>query len=100
MMSNRAPHPQLQRPEGREIALRLGTVRVGLYLAVAVIAGSIVYALLTWDRPNRSLMLSLDAIAFLSILIVARLPMERVVLGPWREPFFVGWSGLYAVMVA
>jgi diguanylate cyclase (GGDEF)-like protein len=99
-MSHRATQPQLERPEDREIALRLSTVRVGIYLTAWVTAGALAYALLTWERPNRDVLIGLNAIALLSLLVIALLPMERVVRGPWREPFFVGWSGLYVVMVA
>ncbi len=80
--------------------LRLETVRVGRSLAVLVSLGSAVYALLTWDQPHRDLLLALSALALLSAVGIGLLPIERIVRGRWREPFFICWSALYVVAIA
>ncbi|MBE2317895.1 GGDEF domain-containing protein [Solirubrobacter sp. CPCC 204708] len=59
-----------------------------------------VYAALTWNEPNRPLMATAFAVAALSTLALARLPMDRIVAGRWREPFFVSWSVSIIALIA
>lgn len=63
-------------------------------------SGSAIYALATWDRPNRATLLIVAAIAMASIPVVLGLPLERIVRGRWREPFFVFWTGFLLVCIA
>jgi diguanylate cyclase (GGDEF)-like protein len=99
-MSERETRVDPDCPAEREIAERLATVRVGCLLALVVSLGAAAYSLLTWERPDRELLLVLAAVAMLTVPVVAALPTERIVRGRWREPFFVVWSGCYVALIA
>jgi diguanylate cyclase (GGDEF)-like protein len=76
----------------QEIQLRLASVGVGIGLTVIVCLGGAVYALATWDQPNRSLILAAIAAGLLSVPLMRLLPIERIVRSRWRETFFLIWS--------
>jgi diguanylate cyclase (GGDEF)-like protein len=84
----------------QEIQVRLQTVSVGLWLTVIVSLGIGLYALLTWDQPNRSLILAITVIGLASAPLIRLLPLERIVRGRWREPAFVGWSTADLLLIA
>lgn len=86
--------------EERELAFRLASTRVAIALTGLAASGSAIYALATWDRPNRATLLIVAAIALASIPVVLALPLERIVRGRWREPFFVFWTGFLLVCIA
>src|SRR3954454_953606 len=75
-----------------EIRVRLESVRVGQGLTLVVCAGAQAYALATWDRPQRALLTAIFVVAALSAVLIPRLPIERIVRGPHREKWFLGWS--------
>src|SRR3954447_18429593 len=75
-----------------EIRVRLQSVRVGQGLTLVVCAGAQAYALATWDRPQRALLSAIFVAAALSALLISALPIERIVRGPHREKWFLGWS--------
>src|SRR3954452_23351620 len=77
-----------------EIRVRLESVRVGQWLTLVVCAGAQAYALATWERPQRALLTAIFVVAALSALLIPRLPVERIVRGPHREKWFLGWSFL------
>src|SRR3712207_261628 len=81
-------------------SFRLGTLKTGVWPTVLVCAYCIVYFATTWDRPHRVALLGVAVLALASAAAVALLPMERVVRGVWREPFFVGWSASLTAMIA
>jgi diguanylate cyclase (GGDEF)-like protein len=83
-----------------EIETRLASIRVGLWLSAIVCIGAAVYALGTWDRPNRPLILAVIGVGLLSVQLVKALPLERIVHGPHRELFFAGWSIADLVLIA
>jgi diguanylate cyclase (GGDEF)-like protein len=75
-----------------EFETRLASVKVGTWLTAIVGVGGAAYALATWEEPNRDWILATIALALLSVPLLALLPHERIIRGPLREPFFVGWS--------
>jgi len=87
-------------PSEQEIALRLATVRVGVGMTLIVTLGAVAYALVTWERPHRSVVLAAFALALLGVIVVNSLPVERIVRSRWREPFFAAWSCADVVLIA
>jgi diguanylate cyclase (GGDEF)-like protein len=75
-----------------EIEARLASIRVGIWLSAIVCLGCAVYALGTWEQPNRDWILAVIGVGLLSVPLMLRLPLERIIRGPLREPFFVAWS--------
>jgi diguanylate cyclase (GGDEF)-like protein len=75
-----------------EVRLRVGTVRFGVWITVAVCSVGIAYAFATWELPHRTPIVALLALAILSALVVAALDAEKIVRSRWREFFFIGWS--------
>ena len=49
-----------------EIQTRLASVKVGVWLSVVVCIGGALYAIGTWDRPDRILILAVTALGLLS----------------------------------
>ena len=84
----------------QEIQSRLRSVQVGIWLSVIVSIGCALYALETWDRPNRALILAVIGIGVLSAPLIRALPVERIVRGPRRDLFFAGWSIGDLVLIA
>jgi diguanylate cyclase (GGDEF)-like protein len=76
----------------QEFRARLASVNVGVWLSVIVSAGCALYALETWDRPNRPLILAVVSLGLLSAPLIKALPLERIVRGPHRDLFFTAWS--------
>src|SRR3954452_19641895 len=77
-----------------EIRVRLESVRVGQMLTFIVCAGAQVYAFATWERPHRILLTAIFVVALCSAALISVLPIERIVRGPRREWWFLGWSAL------
>jgi diguanylate cyclase (GGDEF)-like protein len=84
----------------QEIQTRLASVDVGVWLSVIVCLGGAVYALETWDQPNRSLILLTIGLGLVSAPFIKALPLERIVRGPHRDLFFAGWSIADLVLIA
>jgi len=76
----------------QEIQSRLTSVEVGLWLSVIVSVGCALYAIQTWDRPNRGLVLAVIGLGLLTVPLIKTLPVGRIVRGPHRDLFFAGWS--------
>ena len=83
----------------QEFESRLASIKVGTWLSALVCLGAAVYALGTWDQPNRSLILAAITIGLLSTPLILLLPLERIIRGPLREPFFVAWSVADIVLI-
>ncbi|HSD24348.1 MAG TPA: diguanylate cyclase, partial [Solirubrobacterales bacterium] len=84
----------------QEIEARLSSITVGIWISVLVCLGSAAYALETWDRPHRPLILAVIALGLLSAPVVRSLPLERIVRSPRREVFFVVWSLADLLLIA
>jgi diguanylate cyclase (GGDEF)-like protein len=93
------PHLEVRTPADRETAARIATVPVGAWLTVIVTAGAQIYAVHTWDQPNRDLITALSIVAIASAIGISLLPIERIVRGAWREIFFFGWTAGMLVMI-
>jgi diguanylate cyclase (GGDEF)-like protein len=83
----------------QEFETRLASIKVGIWLSAIVCVGSAVYAVSTWDQPNRSLILAAIGLGLFSVPLMALLPLERIISGPLREPFFVAWSVADIVLI-
>jgi diguanylate cyclase (GGDEF)-like protein len=83
----------------QEFETRLASIKVGTWLSALVCLGAAVYALGTWDQPNRSLILVAITIGLISTPLILLLPLERIIRGPLREPFFVAWSVADIVLI-
>ena len=77
-----------------EIRVRLESVRVGQMLTFIVCGGAQAYALATWNHPHRAALTAIFVVAVASALSISLLPIERIVRGPQREWWFLGWSAL------
>jgi diguanylate cyclase (GGDEF)-like protein len=83
-----------------EIQARLASVKVGVWLSVVVCIGAALYAIGTWDRPDRLPILAITALGLLSAPLVMALPLERMVRSRYCEAFFVAWSLADIVLIA
>ena len=84
----------------QEIESRLASVKVGLWLSVVVCLGSALYAVDTWDRPNRVFILAAIGVGLLSAPLVHALPWERIVRSRHREAIFAAWSLADILLIA
>jgi diguanylate cyclase (GGDEF)-like protein len=90
-------HRQSPTIDAFEDDLRLRSVGVAVLLTMAGALVVIVDCLFTWERPQRPLLVVVAALAVVFSVLIARLPVERIVRSRWREPFFLTWS---AAMIA
>ena len=81
--------------EFRERSFRDGT---WVSYVVIVIIGA--YALATWERPHRDVILVLAGLATGATALVALLPWARIIRSRWCEPYFLAWSGADIALVA
>jgi diguanylate cyclase (GGDEF)-like protein/PAS domain S-box-containing protein len=82
-----------------EIRVRLESVRVGQMLSVVVCAGAQAYVFATWDQPHRLFLTGLFAIGVFLSAAISFMPVERIVRGPRKEWWFLGWSALDYALV-
>lgn len=83
-----------------ELQIRLTSVSVGVWLTVIVSLGAVPYALLTWDEPNRALILGVLALGLLSAPVIRAMPMERILHSHRRELFFIAWTTSDLALIA
>jgi diguanylate cyclase (GGDEF)-like protein len=87
-----------------ELRYRAETIGASMLPTHALCVFGWIYVALTWSEPHRAFLAALFAVGVASQLVLARLPLDRVVRTRWREPFFVAWSvgdiALIAVAVA
>ncbi|HEX4734567.1 MAG TPA: EAL domain-containing protein [Thermoleophilaceae bacterium] len=84
-----------------EIRVRRESVRVGQMLSFVVCAGAQIYVIATWDQPHRLFLTGVFIFGVLIAALISLLPIDRIVRGPRREWFFLGWSALdYALVTA
>ncbi|HKR99144.1 MAG TPA: HD domain-containing phosphohydrolase [Candidatus Dormibacteraeota bacterium] len=83
-----------------DVRLRVGTVRFGVWITVAICSVGVGYAFATWDSPHRTAIAALLALAIGSALVVAMLDAEKIVRSRWREVFFIGWSLVDIALIA
>ncbi|HEX6713436.1 MAG TPA: EAL domain-containing protein [Thermoleophilaceae bacterium] len=84
-----------------EIRVRLESVRVGQMLSFVVCGGAQIYVFATWEEPHRLFLSGIFLLGVVISALISFLPVERIVRGPRREWFFLGWSALdYALVTA
>jgi diguanylate cyclase (GGDEF)-like protein len=89
--------PQLTDPA--DIRFRLATVKSGCWVTFAVSVFIVVYAIQTWHAGHRAAMLVLAGTYVASnVLLLVVVPLEAIVVGRWRETFFMSWS--FAVILS
>jgi diguanylate cyclase (GGDEF)-like protein len=88
------------RVRDQELEARLASVNVGVWLSVIVCLGGALYALATWDQPNRLLILIVIGLGLLSAPVIKSLPLEQIVRGPQRDLFFTAWSIADLILIA
>ena len=71
---------------------RVRTLRIGMWPSVFACFSFVVYVGWTWEGPHRPALLALGVMALLATLGMGRVPIERLVRGSCREPFFLLWS--------
>jgi diguanylate cyclase (GGDEF)-like protein len=84
----------------QEIESRLASVKVGLWFSVVVCVGGALYAVETWDRPNRVFILAAIALGLMSVPLVHGLPWDRIVHSRYRDALFAAWSIADIVLIA
>jgi diguanylate cyclase (GGDEF)-like protein len=84
----------------QEFQSRLASYKVGIWLSVIVCLGAAAYAVVTWEQPNRSLILAVIGAGLLVTALVWASPVDRIVRGPHCDLFFAGWSIADALMIA
>jgi diguanylate cyclase (GGDEF)-like protein len=87
-------------PYEQEIQLRLASVSVGIGLTIVVCLGSAIYALATWEEPNRQWILAAIGAGLLSAPLVNLLPWDRIARSPWLEDVFLVWSIADVLLIA
>jgi diguanylate cyclase (GGDEF)-like protein len=81
------------------VEFRISTLRTGVWPTMLVCAYCAAYFARTWDQPHRWGLTAILVAAFVSAVAIALLPMERILSGAWREPFFISWSASVILFV-
>jgi diguanylate cyclase (GGDEF)-like protein/putative nucleotidyltransferase with HDIG domain len=81
------------------LRMRVATFSAGIWLTYVVCVTSVIYAVLTWGRANRGVLLVLFGAGMLGGVIASRLPRERIVRSVYREVFFLSWSLLDLALI-
>jgi len=79
--------------------MREATIAAGIWLTFGVGGLGAAYVALTWQRPHRTELAVIFALATLAGVLVAMLPRERIVRSHLREPFFLTWTLLDFALV-
>ena len=82
-----------------ESRLRAASIEIGFWLTIVVCIASFGYAAVTWDQPNRPLLLAIFTVAFIAALVIKALPADAIVHSRFREAFFVTWSALDIALI-
>lgn len=78
--------------DAADLRFRMATLKAGVWLGLGMIAAGLAYFALTWDEGNRPLLAATGVAIAVTDLGMLLLPMQRIVSGRWREPFFLGWT--------
>ena len=81
------------------VSFRMGTLKTGVWPTFLVCIYCTIYYVWTWGQPHRPALLACTLVAAGASAVIALLPMERIVRGEWREPFFISWSTSLIVIV-
>ena len=72
--------------------LRAQMVKAGVWLTVAACTTGALYALATWQQPNRGLLMILFGIGMATALGIHLLASGRLLRSRYADAFFVAWS--------
>ena len=78
--------------DSSRLRLRVQIVTAGVWVSYMLCAALAVWAVATWDRPHREVVVTLLGFAVVATFVVSRLPAERIVRSRFREAFFLAWS--------
>jgi diguanylate cyclase (GGDEF)-like protein/PAS domain S-box-containing protein len=87
-------------PDVAALRMREATIAAGIWLTLGIGVLGEFYVAFTWQRPHRTELTLLFALAVAAAILVWLLPRERIVRSRWREPFFLSWTLLDFVMLA
>jgi diguanylate cyclase (GGDEF)-like protein len=79
-------------PDESFLQFRERSLRDGAWLTYVVTLVVAVYAVATWERPHRQVILLLLAGAVFAGLVVSKLPAPALMRSRWRETFFMVWT--------
>jgi diguanylate cyclase (GGDEF)-like protein len=82
------------------LEFRERSFRDGEWVSYVVIAIVSAYALATWERPHRDVILVLAGLGVVATAVVSLLPWARIIRSRWCEPYFLAWSGADIALVA
>ncbi len=83
-----------------EVQLRLAMIRAGVWLTWGICATATLYAVFTWDKPNRELILALLAVGASAGVVIPLLPTEKIVRSRYDNVFFLLWSLADVTLIA
>jgi diguanylate cyclase (GGDEF)-like protein len=86
------------RDNGSDLELRLRTLQTGVWPTLVACTVAVAYAVMTWDRPHRDVLVGMGVAAVLSAIVVHVLPME-VIVRRWPEPFFLSWTASFVTII-
>jgi diguanylate cyclase (GGDEF)-like protein len=81
------------------LRMREATVTAGVWLTYVVCGSGAIYVALTWQRPQRALILGLFGAGLAAAIAISYLPREQIVRSRYREAFFFAWSLLDLVLI-
>ena len=82
------------------LEFRERSFRDGALLSYVVVIIVSAYALATWERPHRDVILAMAGLAVIATVIVSLLPRARIIRSRWCEPYFLTWSGADIALIA
>ena len=80
-----------------DLRFRMATIKTGCVLTLAMGLAGLAYYGVTWDIGNRPELALLTLMIIATGTLVPLFPMERIVIGRWRETFFMSWTGAMVV---
>lgn len=90
--------PQLTDPA--DVRFRLATIKTGCWLTFAISFFIAVYALQTWHAGHRVVTMVLVGLCVgFSVILLTIVPLKAIVVGRWRETFFMCWSLLVILAI-
>jgi diguanylate cyclase (GGDEF)-like protein/putative nucleotidyltransferase with HDIG domain len=78
--------------EVSEEYLRAQMVKAGVWLTIAACVAGALYALATWDYPNRRLLMGVFGVGIATALTIHLMRPERLLRTRHADLFFVAWS--------
>ena len=74
--------------DASESQLQIQMAKAGIWLTFGVCIAGLAYCAATWEHPNRPLIMAMFAGGFIGGLVIAALPIERIVRSRFADAFF------------